>query len=518
MMQENLHKQEAELADKRKRHQQQQQLLLQQQANMQASLRAQGVQLLQQHQALQRQLQQQRELQQQILDHQRQQLVETQDALQQQQQQQQNQRQPPFNDPSVGRRVTREAGLEPMLQHVQQQLLQQQRQQQQLQEELLQHLKQQNSLESSSQEARWCYCDVKSSQPSVKGPNSKGAPLEEQRGSADSTRLPSAESAVELRGPGEFGSSSRGPQRGLSRNHSKALLKEPHRGPVKGPHAVHSRRPSDEAAPTGATQGGPSTGAMQAKRRGALEGAPRNTSLGGPVKGAAPGAQGRGGTSTCPPRLLRSTESQRLREESLQKHLKALNEGKRSGGPREGPKRGPSEHSRLPSAESEYSNPSRSLSKSNSWRGPQHTARGALYQGDPREPVHEEARRANPQGAPLNPQGTRLQQQQLQQLLEEQRREINLLMLEKQQLERAATAGGGGLGGPLTPKGPTRPLAFPKEPYVQNPANCGEADGKTSPLPTLICSLQIDIHRKCTHICIIHAHTYLYICIYAYTQ
>ncbi|CDJ66925.1 hypothetical protein, conserved [Eimeria necatrix] len=540
-----LQRQEVELAQKQQQQQQQQQQLLQQQADMQASLRVQGVQLLHQHQALQRQLQQQRELQQQILDHQRQQLEESQEALQQQQLQQQQQLEqkhqqhlhqlPQLARPTLIHRVA-EGSMAPKVQQAQQQQQQQQRQQQPLQEDLqqLQHQEYEDPLLAP----RWCCCGSSSpialpteTQPPGNHFAAPSGPPETERDSANSTRLPSAESTNRMGGSEETndtrhmvkeGSLSGGRLRGGA---SRGSPQRQWKG-SRAPQAGSSQRLSDERPHHSGDrkQCGPSGDAVAI--------------VGGLAAGAAQGAalvqggSGTSGVSTCPPRLLRSTESQRLREQSLREHLRALNQSKkplkativtkrekdkdadayRPSTPTQRIRTNQQKFSHKPSQEplqTLQQRPSQWLShgvvQHEQHCGPsQVTMKGCLDEAASAEATHrllrlggtlrQEAAQVRGfaqdsvheplnetiEGAgksPFSSRGTREQQQQLQQLLQEQRREINLLLLEKQQLERVAVGGGKPPGYPWTSGATRRRQTVPREPYVQSTADCGAAMG-----------------------------------------
>ncbi|KAL8273973.1 hypothetical protein Esti_002062 [Eimeria stiedai] len=555
-MHDLLQQQEAELTEKQRQQQQQQQLLLQQTTEVQASIRLQGAQLLQQHQALQRQLQQQRELQQQILEYQRQQLRETEEALAQKQQQQQHllllQHDRPVSThlPVLAGGSTlrhQERQHEHLQQHrLQQQLQQQQVQQIKLQEELQQQLLRQEKQYEEVTAAHWCSCEpecpLTTALGAPKALKSAGAPQsaadsESRRGeSYESTRLPSEEHRKTSRTAGsripKF--ASRGPQTGpppsahVEGREEEASRQISARGRSEGPQGGTSSRAAADGE-------GPRAQASSFSNQ-----APHKT--GGPRRTGSIPSSG----STCPPRLLRSTESQRLREKSLQEHLKVLQVAKRPVGSRGTPKRA-AEHGRTVSADSVRSavSPVRNKSSGGAVQGetprrhPQHLSNGGPEtRRPPRDPFSPHSARL---GGPLTPTsvkghdafgggplmggggsppphaaaafrrqprgvaeasltgsvmpphlGAKQQQQQLQQLLQEQRRVINLLLLEKQQLEREASGAGGGAPpcpegvglSPRTQGGPWRPRAFPREPYVKESRECGAQEGDT---PGCVC-------------------------------
>ncbi|KAL8447949.1 hypothetical protein Emag_004147 [Eimeria magna] len=552
-----LQQQEAELTEKQQQQQQQQQLLLQQTREVQASIRLQGVQLLQQHQALQRQLQQQRELQQQILEYQRQQLRETEEALtQKQQQQHQHHLLLLQHDRSVSAQLPSMAGgstlrqqqrhHQHLQQHKLQQLLQQQQVQQiKLQEELQQQLLRQERQYEEVAAAHWCSCEPEGSPATALGAPKAfklaGAPQSaaDNEGrrwqSYESTRLPSEE---HRKMSGTTGRSipklaSRAPQKGApssphveGREEEAASKRLSARGRSEGPHGTPPFRAA-AAADGEESKAHVSSSANHAPHR---TGGPRRTT-------SIPS-----GGSTCPPRLLRSTESQRLREKSLQEHLKVLQVAKRPVGPRGAPKR-PAENGRFVSTDSVPSpvSPVRNKSSGGAVQGEtprkhsQHlNSGGPETRGSPRDPFSPRSARlggpltppgvraheASGWGPPMggggspsawrrqphglgeasltggsvmpSPLGTKQQQLQLQQLLQEQRRVINLLLLEKQQLEREATgAGGGGPPSPdgigLSPRtqgGPWKPRAFPREPYVKESRACAAQEGD---IPGCVC-------------------------------
>lgn len=304
----------------------------------------------------------------------------------------------------------------------------------------------------------------------------------------------------------------------------------------RAPHACSSQRLSDERPhPSGdRKQYGPSGDAVAVA--GGLAAVV--------AKGAAltQGGSGTSGVSTCPPRLLRSTESQRLREQSLREHLRALNQSKkplkatsvtkrekdkdadayRPSTPTQRIRTNQQKFPHKPSQEPLQplqQRPSQWLSHGvgphEQHCGPsQVTLKGSLGEAASAEATHklprlggtlrEEAAQVRGfaqdsvhgplnetiEGAgksPFSSRGTREQQQQLQQLLQEQRREINLLLLEKQQLERVAIGGGKPPGYPWTSGATRRRQTVPREPYVQSTADCGAAMGKTLAL-SVFCS------------------------------
>lgn len=530
-LQSSLQQQEADLARQQQQQEQQKQQLLDQTRQVQSSLRLQGVQLLQQHQALQRQLQQQRELQQQIIEYQRQQLRESEEIFlhkrqQQQQQNQERQRLTAQQQHLLLQHSSRPRtqlgtlgdGYFPTQQHLQLSSLQ---------KNLLSQLHPKRRYEEAKS-AQWGSCDMEGTfkDPTGLFKATGGFQCLEEK---DLQRKASCElmhvPAVDWQGKGGTGRQrSPRPVVGLSMSHSEALDELPSRlGSARG-------RSEGRRGTVRLNADGPGSPHPPSRS----QAGPWQNKSGGPRRSASIPAS----SSTCPPRLLRSTESQRLREKSLQEHLRVLQATKKRppGCSRGMPKRG-LEGPSMSSSESMRSvvSPvrSRGVSQGCSANCPQPAAGGLATRetskdssscanshwsgsrrgSDPQvsgvgavlsEPTLQQAlseHRGGPMTTPWQRQqafgegaprgasslGTK-QQQQLHQLLLEQRKEISLLLMEKQQLEREAS--GGGLsgrdwGGAFPPRGRSQPRAFPKEPYVRNSRECEAPEGEQV-LPILV--------------------------------
>ncbi|XP_026191076.1 trichohyalin [Cyclospora cayetanensis] len=466
---------------------QQPKMLQQRQADMRAFIRAQEPRL--QQQALQQHLEPQYEMQHQSMDYKGHQLIKSNKALSQQQQksdlQLQHRNYAPFLSrnrlPPLNSAETTTKGAElPLLHQAQEQLLLQTSRQEEL-----------NDSKLPPQGSQWCSCEEFGGEPSMPAETNKSSGIlgnaaaapEPGRESGDSTRLPSAESASAHRNSPEKSSNAM----------QRELIQRPCEGEGKNTAQESVPRCRSEMPRRASHFSGGEEG-QESAQHSSKSACPRRSNS--PLVGG----------STCPPRLLRSTESQRLREKSLQEHLKSLKAAKRPLNPRGAPKKG-SEYLRLQSGDSSRSQGSENRSKMSSWgnmhqgaseastrnhskEAPRLRSRtgGSRSEIDPPSAFSGESQSLPPQenldrmrgclqracsrlpnerdGASSSLRRTR--QQQLRELLQEQRREINLLLFKKHQLERAASGEG------IMSKEQTKSLdpssrlqIFPREPYLQ---------------------------------------------------